>query len=198
MQGRQVWTHYTPDMYYGYGIINEEYKGLELLQHGGNVPGWGAILLWVPERRFAVAVLANGNDSLTSAAYCVADTTLDLGYFQPPDYSTDPSTWDAYLGGYQGRDTAGSEFEAEVSWSSSTALLVNFIDHMAPDQAESYPLIQLVHDTFGIDVDDDGVSDTDVTFIAGSSSPQIVWLRNRYFVGLHYPQVRRGLGRVQP
>jgi len=49
---------------------------LDLRQHGGNIPGWGSYLLWVPEERFVVAVLANTTMSMNEAAYCIVDAVL--------------------------------------------------------------------------------------------------------------------------
>ena len=97
MQAPHQWTHYYPDLFYGFGIMVEVYSGLEVRQHGGNVAGYGTFLLWVPERRFAVALLANVTNSLTSAAYCIIDEVLEPEPVDEPDLTTDPSTWTRWL-----------------------------------------------------------------------------------------------------
>jgi CubicO group peptidase (beta-lactamase class C family) len=49
---------------YGYGLFVHDYRGAHVLWHAGLIPGFGALLQMVPERRFAVIVLANRSRSL--------------------------------------------------------------------------------------------------------------------------------------
>ena len=49
---------------YGYGLFIQEHRGVHVIQHGGIIPGFGALLVMVPEHRFAVVVLANKTASI--------------------------------------------------------------------------------------------------------------------------------------
>ena len=60
-----------------------------MLQHGGNVVGWGAMLFWVPEERFVVSTLGNTLLHLSAAAYCIVDVVLALESPHPSDHSAD-------------------------------------------------------------------------------------------------------------
>lgn len=67
MQTRQAFLDLFPDFHYGLGIFAERYKGLDIRQHGGNVYGWGAYLMWVPEERFVDSILGNTTYYLRAA-----------------------------------------------------------------------------------------------------------------------------------
>lgn len=41
MQAPQAFIDSAPASWYGYGIFVDLYEGLEVREHGGNVPGWG-------------------------------------------------------------------------------------------------------------------------------------------------------------
>jgi CubicO group peptidase (beta-lactamase class C family) len=47
------------DNRYGYGVQVGEWRGLQVVQHGGSRSGYGSIIRMVPSRRFGVVVLAN-------------------------------------------------------------------------------------------------------------------------------------------
>jgi CubicO group peptidase (beta-lactamase class C family) len=44
---------------YGHGFFIQEHRGLRILHHGGIIPGFGAFMVLVPEKQFAVIVMAN-------------------------------------------------------------------------------------------------------------------------------------------
>lgn len=44
---------------YGHGFFIQEHRGLHILHHGGTINGFGAFIVLVPEKRFAVIVMAN-------------------------------------------------------------------------------------------------------------------------------------------
>ena len=199
MQERQIYLDYYPDFHYGLGIFAETYKGFDVRQHGGNLVGWGAMLLWVPDERFVVSILGNTLIHLTAAAYCIVDVVLDPGPSPPVDYSTDPATWGRYTGRYSFMDNQGNQFEADVT-KSGQGFFITFTD---PDQPGSYrtDLVQLYLDTFVIDMDGDSVLDPlfDLTFIRrGVSGGVTRWLRNRSFVGKRWVPPRRPSGRRAP
>lgn len=199
MQARHQWMHYTPDLYYGFGIMIEEYEGLDVRQHGGNVTGYGTFLLWVPERRFAVALLANVTYSLTLAAYCIVDEVLEPQPVDPPpDLMTDPSTWNRYVGNYVITQYDGRSTEGTV-YLDGERLMISIADPEAPGVFVTSELEQYYLDTFLFDSDGDNQADSDATFCARSGEPGfMMWLRNRMAVGERRLPPRSGGRQVSP
>jgi CubicO group peptidase (beta-lactamase class C family) len=191
MQARQVSLDYTPGLDYGYGVMVERYKGLDLRHHGGNIPGWGSMLMWVPERRFAVAVLANTFESLSAAAYCIADAALEPVAEPPVDLHTDPATWGPYAGRFAVADSVGDTFEARV-WQDGAQLWIEFTGLAPPQTTYTTLMEQAFLNTFMIDGDGDGEVDLDLTFIPSRGLPvRPAWLRNRNAVGTRHVPVRQ-------
>lgn len=198
MQSHQVFLDYSSDQFYGLGVFSETFNGVELKQHGGNIPGWGTMLIWVPERNFAVAVLANTFESLPDAGYCITDALLDLEPQEPIDETTDPATWSQFAGTYNMVDFVGRHWTAEVTWSDS-ALGLNLIPAWSPESAIESPLVQTSSRTFLADLDGDDVPETDFTFIGNGGTPDpVIWLRNRQMVGLIAKPPRDGGDRSSP
>lgn len=192
MQSAQVWTHYLPGLDYGYGVFSETFGDLRLNQHGGNINGWGAYLVWHRQRRFAVAVLANTTASLSAAAYCIAEAALAPGDTTPPDLTTDPATWGPYTGRYRLVQIDGTIFDVEVGLRGSR-LDITFRKPDDPSFVYSTPLEQAYLDTFLMDGNGDGEVDTDLTFIPWRPAPgRFLWLRNRYLAGPRSGDARRG------
>lgn len=195
MQHPHQWMHYTPDLFYGFGIMIEEYQGLDVRQHGGNVTGYGTYLLWVPERRFAVALLTNVSSSLDAAAYCIVDEVLDPNPVDPPDLSTDSSTWIRYVGDYVITDSVGTTTEATV-YLEGNRLMGTFVDPVVGGSSVTWRLYQAFLDTFVYDSNGDGSTETDVTFCSTRGKPGILkWMRNRRAVGERQNEPRT-VGRV--
>jgi CubicO group peptidase (beta-lactamase class C family) len=183
MQHPHQWTHFTPDHFYGFGVMIEEYEGLDVRQHGGNITGFGAYVLWVPERRFAVALLDNVTWSLNDAAYCIVDEVLEPVPVDPPELSTDPSSWSRYVGDYIITDSVGVETQATISLEGDR-LMGTFVDPAVPGSSTTSRLIQRYLDTFLYDANGDGYAETDVTFCSTHGRPGVVrWMRNRSRVG---------------
>jgi CubicO group peptidase (beta-lactamase class C family) len=198
MQDPHQWMHYRPDQYYGYGVMVEEYQGLDVRQHGGNVAGYGTYLLWVPERRFAVALLTNVTSSLATAAYCIVDEVLDPEPVDPPDLTTDASSWRRYIGDYRITDYLGASTTATVSLDGDE-LTASIIDPENPEIPVTTMLEQLYFDTFLYDSNGDGQVDNDLTFCSRPGKPGFVmWLRNRYAVGVRQLTPRSGGRLVLP
>lgn len=65
---------------YGLGWFLESYRGHRLIHHGGNIDGFSAMVMMVPEARAGVAILTNGNGTMLpgAAAYLVIDELLGL------------------------------------------------------------------------------------------------------------------------
>ena len=183
MQHPHQWMHFTPDLFYGYAVMIEEYEGLDVRQHGGNHTGYGTYLLWVPERRFAVALLTNVTWSLNDAAYCIVDEVLDPTPVEPPDLSTDPSTWKRYVGDYVITDREGATTEAEI-FLAGDWLMGWFTNPAEPGSGFTSRLHQEFLDTFTYSSDGGAFTDTEVTFCSTGGNPGYVkWMRNRRAVG---------------
>jgi len=62
---------------YGYGVRVGEWRGLQVVEHGGSRSGYGSIVRMVPSQRFGVVVLANRSGvSLTRTATAVIEAVL--------------------------------------------------------------------------------------------------------------------------
>lgn len=185
-------TDTLPGFGYGYGVFVEPFYDLEIRQHGGNIWGWGTFVLWHPERRFAVVVLANTFQSLPNAAYCIADHVLE------PDHSAVPvvpppdlERWKLFEGFFDA--TVGSSLSfnpypvvGEVFSDSQGRMSVHFWDPVGGWSA-LWDLEHVGYDYFVIDINYDGVADLDISFLTSQGPPeQTRWLRMRPIVG--YPQ----------
>jgi len=202
MQATQQDLDTIPGQGYGYGIFVEPFFDLTLRQHGGNIWGWGSMLLWHPQRRFAVAVLANNFTGLPGAAYCIADHVLEPDHDQTPDYPFDPERLTFFEGLYDTSIRANSSgtnpypVMAEVSPLAENQLFLSLWD---PEGSwnDLWIMEHQVLDVFYVDVDDDGAYDLDLSFITGGSPERLRWMRMRPLVG--HPQVApREAGRAGP
>jgi CubicO group peptidase (beta-lactamase class C family) len=102
MTSARVDTHEGPTEHYGYGLfVDDGYKGLHSVEHGGSIPGYLTSFWTVPARGFAAIVLTNGEtyDPVDTSLYAV-DKFLAPPDTPPPSYTTPPSTWGVYAGTY--------------------------------------------------------------------------------------------------
>ena len=197
MQDEQIALHSVPDQYYGFGIMGEDFWGVETKYHGGNVSGWGTWLLWVPERNFAVATVGNTTVSMTRSAYCATIVMLGLEPPEPQDYTTDPTTWGRYTGTYEVVDyelfgllrPAVEAYQATITQEDERLRLsIDLPDPLNPTVPFSRTLTQGYLDTFFYDFDLDGQIQVDLTFIGNPENHgPTKWIRNRRFVGTQAP-----------
>lgn len=205
MQTLQQSMEIIPGVGYGYGVFVEPFYDLTVRQHGGNIWGWGAFLLWHPERRFAVAVLANTFQSLPDAAYCIAAEVLqpDLSVVieAPP---ADPERWQRlFEGTYDASINTGwaasSPYPvlAGLSGYSDEQMLLHMWDPQSP-WTVLWVVDHQISDVFLIDVDMDGSYDLDLTLLTSPGPPErLRWMRMRPVVGS--PQTEpRGARRTMP
>jgi CubicO group peptidase (beta-lactamase class C family) len=95
-----------PGDQYTYGFyLHEGYKGLHMVRVDGDLDGYAATLLMVPDHDFAVVVFFDGYNRSThcstdSAAEFAASTYLGLTDVAGPDWLTPPSAWTPYEGTY--------------------------------------------------------------------------------------------------
>jgi len=94
---------------YALGWFTEVYQGVPVVQHGGNIDGFTALVLLAPAQHLGVAVLCNQNASVlpTAIAYAILDRVGGL-----PERD-----WNAYLGSEREKMLAvagqGGDFSAE-------------------------------------------------------------------------------------
>ncbi len=192
MTGRQMELA-MGDQAYGFGVFVERGAGLDpILSHGGNIPGWGAYLIWVPERRFAVATLGNTTASMSGTAGCAAEVVL--GLVDPnaptatpaPQPTPDLAVLRSFAGRYNGLFVDGSTTETTIALS-GTMLVATFKDAIAPGQDYVTPLPQVGPHIFLLDLNGDGAPDVSLDFLdaagaaAGGGAPPR-WLRTRIYV----------------
>jgi CubicO group peptidase (beta-lactamase class C family) len=87
---------------YGYGLYTRaSYKGLRVVRHEGDDPGFQAALWIVPEQQFAVVVLYNASGRRPShVAENAVDQFLGVADVSAPDDLTAPATWASFAGDY--------------------------------------------------------------------------------------------------
>jgi CubicO group peptidase (beta-lactamase class C family) len=172
---------------YGFGVFVNRIGGMRVLSHGGGVPGWTSKLVWVPERRFAVSVVANATSAAPElATRCVLQEALGIAWPELPHETTPPRTWYRYTGAYLLRHQAGPLVPAQVRLR-GRRLSVRTID---PETGEPLvlPLQQIHRDTFFVDIDGDGMVSREgeiVTFIEtrAAGQPATMWIRSDVYVG---------------
>jgi CubicO group peptidase (beta-lactamase class C family) len=102
-------TQVPPDTFYALGLMGLPYRGRLIVGHPGDLPGMHSAWWLVPEARFGVIVLVNGDGySPTSAAIQAISTFVPLDDTPPPDWSTPPSDWGRYVGHYDGTPPEGA------------------------------------------------------------------------------------------
>src|SRR6185503_5373778 len=95
----------------GFGLFENDYHGHKMFEHGGGWAGYRSFTIVIPEKRFAVAVLANaGNMDTGKQARKIADIYLGMTDTAKSDKKSsksrtavkaDPATWDAFPGTYR-------------------------------------------------------------------------------------------------
>jgi CubicO group peptidase (beta-lactamase class C family) len=95
---------------YAFGLVLGKHHGMITLSHGGAWAGYRSHTIWVPEKRFGAAILAN-TSGIDTGDLALKITDLYLGTPSEPSKSTptrppfaaksEPATWDAFLGIYR-------------------------------------------------------------------------------------------------
>ena len=96
---------------YGFGLFADDYHGHKMFVHAGGWAAYRSFTMVIPEKRFAVAVLANAaNMNTHQQAIKIADIYLSMTDTAKSDKKSskprtavkaDPATWDAFLGTYR-------------------------------------------------------------------------------------------------
>jgi CubicO group peptidase (beta-lactamase class C family) len=95
---------------YGFGVGLVDYGGSPLLAHGGSWAGYRSHTIWLPEKRFGVAILAN-TSNMDPQELAMKIVGLYLGKLTNAPASAaanpsapvkaDPAAWDAFPGTYR-------------------------------------------------------------------------------------------------
>ena len=171
-----------PGQGYGYGIFVEPFGDLEIRQHGGNIWGWGAYLVWEIDSRFAVAVLANTFESLPSAAYCIADAVLQPGLGPDWEDPADPAEWSRYEGEWELSYRENIVLGGDIIVVNDNELMFLIWDPGSPFN-EFFTLTHVGFNIFLADLDLDGEPESEFTFLDSGNPDRPKWLRNRILVG---------------
>ncbi len=181
---------------YGYGLYVDDYPDGRLVSHGGGIPGWVAMVAWMPRERFAVAILANSWSRAYNGVQQAVECILENGVgFTMQDMSepSNPSTWSRYAGVYDAVYEDGFEFEVVVEYENGE-LLMTAPDPNNPAQRITRILENIHASTFRFWANQN--SWWDMTFVPGKGKPGPVrWLRNLRFVGLRRLSPHRATAR---
>ncbi len=104
-EGPSMWDETYPGGY-GMGWFLENYRGVRVVHHGGNIDGFSALVAFAPKERIGVAVLANMNATSlpTVATYRALDELLGL----------DPLPWGERYKGYLDAMMGGAKEAREI------------------------------------------------------------------------------------
>ncbi len=171
----QVVDYLYPDEKDAYGMYAvAAYEGLRVLETTGDTQGYQAALWMVPDARFAVVVLFNGDTNASgctpsAVAASAVGTYLGLGDVAPPDWQTPPSTWEPLLGTYYDPYSLGT-----ITVTSTGSALVATTD--------AYGAVTLTQQSATAFVGALGDRNETVTFEPDSSGPA-AWFVTRLGVG---------------
>jgi CubicO group peptidase (beta-lactamase class C family) len=88
--------------FYGYGWAISEYKGCQLIEHGGGINGFRTYAIRVPDERFFVAVLSNnGGGDPGLLAFKISTLTIGKPYEAPIPVAVSDESLARYEGVYQ-------------------------------------------------------------------------------------------------
>jgi CubicO group peptidase (beta-lactamase class C family) len=100
------------EVYYGYGLLNFEQRGVHVIMHGGFSRGYGSLIQMAPERRFAVIVTTNRSGETLPLTRTKA---MELFLKLKPEETERPKQAQA-LSPAEGRDFAGKYVNGPQAW----------------------------------------------------------------------------------
>ena len=95
---------------YAFGLVLGKHHEMTTVSHGGSWAGYRSSMIWVPEKRFAAAILANTSNMNTwDLALKITDLYLGIpaapskpAPARPPaSVKADPAAWEPFLGTYR-------------------------------------------------------------------------------------------------
>jgi CubicO group peptidase (beta-lactamase class C family) len=110
LSAKQIDTHTFFDLQsYGFGLFIDDFAvaggawyDVQVISHGGDIPGFAADIMYVPSTGFGLVTLANADGAHLRDSTAVALTTLANlpAPSEPPDLDIDPADFEAYVGSY--------------------------------------------------------------------------------------------------
>ncbi len=160
---------------YGYGLyVRDGWKGLHVVRHDGDEPGYASTIWMVPDQQFAVVVLYNATGRKPShVAERAIDEFLGVADVAAPDNATAPSTWAAFAGDYFDPYVLGDvtvRFDGNALYASAPA-----------ENLSNAPLTQVSGNEFSATLDGET---GDLTFYPDASGAP-TWLVTRQGVARH-------------
>jgi CubicO group peptidase (beta-lactamase class C family) len=99
-----------PEVYYGYGLLNFEERGVRMIMHGGFSRGYGSMIQMVPEERFAVIVETNrSGETLPRTRMKAMELFLKLKGETTPRPKTALASGDAERANFAGKYVNGPQ-----------------------------------------------------------------------------------------
>jgi CubicO group peptidase (beta-lactamase class C family) len=77
---------------YGYGFFIQDHRGVRVLHHGGTIVGFGAFIVLVPDKKFAVVVMANKTGTIMGRTTEAAMELFLPLQPKPPALALEPKT----------------------------------------------------------------------------------------------------------
>jgi CubicO group peptidase (beta-lactamase class C family) len=100
MRGRALMQD-EPRRLYGFGLIETEHEGLDVVEHAGSSSGFSTVLRMVPSRGFAVIVFDNGAFAPDEVADAAMSAFLEVPEAAPAHVPKSQEAWRAYVGEYE-------------------------------------------------------------------------------------------------
>lgn len=98
-------------VYHGVRLGIDDYRPLDVIAHGGNIPGYTSALVTVPALNLGASVLINGDGLNGPVEACLGGLVATAEGLppavEPPDMSPDSSTFGDYVGAYAGSPNVG-------------------------------------------------------------------------------------------
>ena len=183
--GKQVSTdELASDEQYGYGLfvdtgfhIGNDWYPLELVQHGGDIPGFASDFYLVPSTGFGIVTFANADGAHfnTSLAVALGMANLPAPTTVPGDLVIDPTTFPKLAGTYFDPNNVG---HVVITVSATNAVSVSMPDLDAAKVPYTTTLAPASPNNFTYTVQGQPVL---VTFIPDATGAD-QWFRTRYFV----------------
>jgi hypothetical protein len=94
-----------PNGSYGYGLMLHNYRGVDVVEHAGNLDGFTCVFKMVPEQKFALIILNNGVTDMPNSTKKAFELMLPLKpEVQQKPMEMNESEMDRYTGNYSGID----------------------------------------------------------------------------------------------
>jgi CubicO group peptidase (beta-lactamase class C family) len=131
---------------YGYGLVTRDWRGVQVLEHTGEMRGFACLLRMIPEKRFAVVTLTNKSDAqLEKTAELAAETFLRLAPAPAPAQFNALSLAAGEAARYAGRYANGEQLRAELTVAAGGQLTLSLTSDGETDTA---PVVKIAPHTF--------------------------------------------------